>query len=125
MSPNNVGKRSPNSGSFKKGDPRCNRNGQISGKRLAFNRTLRELIVAEGEAVQTGKAGDQILKLKKVEWLIKSVWNKAIEGEAWAVEFIAERTEGKVTQPIEAEQNIVYRVIYEKPRDKEKVDAIG
>jgi hypothetical protein len=32
---------------------------------------------------------------------------------------------GKVSQPISAEQNIVYRVIYEKPKDKDKVDANG
>jgi len=42
-----------------------------------------------------------------------------------AREFYADRLLGKVTQPIAAEQNIVYRVIYEKPKDKDKVDANG
>ena len=85
---------------FKKGDVRINRLGQMSKNRLTFNRTLRELIVEEGEQLYAGTMGGQTVKLKKVQWLVKSVWNAAIKGESWAVTFIAERTEGKVTQPV-------------------------
>jgi len=94
------------SGMFKKNDPRINRKGMMSKKRLIFNRTLRELIIEEGEAIEMGKIGDQIIRLKKVQWLVKSIWRLAIQGESWAANFIAERTEGKVTQRIGGDVNL-------------------
>jgi hypothetical protein len=102
-----AGKHRPNAGSFKKGDSRINRNGPIKTGVLAFNRNLRELIVAEGEQKHTTLVGDEGKKVKvtfkKVEWMVKVLWNAAMKGEPWAVQFIAERTEGKVTQPVSGE----------------------
>ena len=114
MTDSNTGKRSPNAGVFKKGDSRINRNGQISKKRLEFNRNLRELIVEEGEREWKGVVDNEQVKLKRVEWLVRSVWKKAIEGESWAVNFIAERVEGKITQPIEADANVLFKIVYDK-----------
>ncbi len=37
----------------------------------------------------------------KLEVVLRQVFTYALEGKAWAVEFIAERTEGKVTQALE------------------------
>jgi len=82
-----------------KGDPRNNLKGQINHKALALNKTYSELLVAEGER----KHADTVAKvtLKKVEWMVKVVWNAALKGEPWAVELIFERGEGKVKERIE------------------------
>jgi len=96
---------------FVKNDPRINRQGQIGHNVLAFNKTLRELIITEGEAKHTTlieSEGGHKTKVthKKVEWVVKVLWNAAMKGEAWAIQFIAERTEGKITQPVDGNLNV-------------------
>ena len=116
------GDHSQKPGVFKKGhDPRRNSRGAVNKNRVQFNRTLRELIVSEGEEEWKGVDGNEELKLKKVEWLVKSVWKKAIEGEAWAVNFIADRVEGKITQPLDVSGQIEAVVVSDKflPKDED------
>ena len=80
--------------------------GSKSKAAVSFSKTLRALLVDEGEKTKKGKEGDSFLKLKNVEWLVKSVWQKAISGESWAVSFIAERVEGKVSQQVDLDGNL-------------------
>lgn len=68
-----------------------NANGQRSSEVVAFNTTLRALIVNYGQQNSTKKK-----TLKRVESMIDTLWDLAEDGEAWAVQFIAERVEGKV-----------------------------
>ena len=114
------GKAVKHRGQFKKGhDPRRHMKGTKSKGRLAFNKELRELLVEEGEQLQKGTIGEKTFKLKKVEWLVKSVWGKAIQGEAWAVNFIAERVEGKITQPVDHSGKVDH-AIFMMPRPNKK-----
>lgn len=84
---------------------------------MAFFRTLRELIVTEGEKNKAGIDDDgNTVKLKKVEWYVKVLWQEALKGEAWAVQFIAEKVEGKVEQPIALSFTLSERYL---PKDME------
>lgn len=75
-----------------------NNNGQRSAEVVAFGRSLRELIVTVGEEVTTLPDGR---KISKIEGVVRAAYRQAIEGDASARSFIAERVEGKVTQPTE------------------------
>lgn len=79
-------------------DPRRNNNGQRSAEAVAFGKSLRELIVTVGEEVTTLPDGR---KISKIEGVVRAAYRQAIEGDANARSFIAERVEGKVTQPTE------------------------
>ena len=59
-------------GTFQKGDDkRRNKRGQRNAAAVAFTRTLRELIVKEGER----SLSVQGEKHKKVEWMVRQLWS--------------------------------------------------
>lgn len=91
-------------GQFTADDPRRNVNGQRSAATVAFTRNLRERIVDQGESdYEVFRDGKSLGTKPYVEWMVERVWMEALKGESWAVNFIAERTEGKVLQPIGSE----------------------
>lgn len=56
-------------------------------------------------------------RINKLEALMALVYIYALQGKPWAVEFLAERTEGKVTQPVSGLPDVI-RVGYENtPED--------
>ena len=81
---------------FKKGDPRINKTGRGKGS-IGIPDLLRRI----GKETITAKDGR---KLTKIEAVMAMVYKNAIEGHAWAVEFIASYTEGKPTQKVNFEQ---------------------
>lgn len=84
-------------GGFKEHPENKNKSGQRNKEAVAFTRTLRELIVKEGER----SLSVQGEKHKKVEWMVRQLWAKAIAGEAWAVAYISDRVEGRVKSELE------------------------
>lgn len=103
------------SGSFRPGpDPRRADN---RGKRLGKFRidVMLTRIGAESlpEALRD-KAPEAIRNSKTMfEALMRSVYLHAIRGESWAVEFIANRTEGKVTDKLAVEGGQTLTVVEE------------
>ena len=101
---------------FKKGhDPKRNIHGQRNKGAVAFFKQMRELIVTEGEKLEQGKdETGKFVKHKKVEWMVKVLWQEAIAGKSWAIEFITEKVEGKIVQPISGEIKVPLKLIIER-----------
>ena len=86
-------------GRFKKGaDPRRHTNGRKSKDAVAFGAAFSNALATKG----------------KPEELAKILWEEARRKKPWAIEMVMERLMGKVTQPIDANENVVFRVIYDK-----------
>jgi len=94
-------KRGTNPNSLRALKEHGNKNGQRNADAVRFARELRAMLVERGEQ-PIGKA-----RRKRVEKLIDKVWDLALDGKEWAVAFIAERVEGKVPTPIDANVNAV------------------
>jgi hypothetical protein len=119
----NSAKKKPRGKPFVSGDPRSNTTGQRNGAAVAFARSLRELIVDYGNQDKKvyDKQGKLLGEKSNVEWMVQSVWQAALKGEQWAVNFIAERTEGKVNQTVDV---ILKMIDYSKLTD-EQIERIA
>jgi len=84
-------------------DPRRNNNGQINKIALRFGKNLRDMLVEEGMKKYDPNSADSKMRIQRV---VERIYDEAELGEAWAVQLIFERCEGKVTQPIEANSNM-------------------
>ena len=75
---------------FKKGQ-----SGNPAGRKPKY-KAISEIILMVGEEAGTA-AGDK----DKMEVVIRKVFEHAVQGKAWAVQFIADRLEGKARQAID------------------------
>ena len=71
-------------------------------KRVGFATALRDTLIEEG-MVEENIGGEMLTRIRRV---IRKVYDCAEDGEPWAVQFIAERVEGKVTQPIHVPEDV-------------------
>lgn len=111
----NTTNHKPNSGSFQKGDdPKRNRNGQRNKAAVAFARSLREYIVKHGEAKLTLPDGK---KIKRIEAVVTALYKEAILGNMTAIQFIADRVEGKITDNVSVQHGGAVNVLVEYVND--------
>ena len=118
---NTEGKKLRGSGRpFAKGpDPRRNVYGQRNKAAVRATKLLRNKLVQEGKRLVTytveTPAGKVKLKARNIDLLAKRIWREAVEGNASFVQIILDRTEGKVTQPIEAPEGGSVAFIMPRP----------
>ena len=72
------------------------------GNKLGKGRPKKEYCIPDilnriGDEEVTDKSGNT---LSKREFVLRAVYNRAVKGENWAVQFIADRTEGKAIERI-------------------------
>lgn len=90
--PKKRGPKGPHAGLFKKGDPRCNRNGRPKVE-FCIPDILRSI----------GLTLDPTSQKTHLELLMRKVYALALRGDHYCIGFIAERTEGRVMLPVEVE----------------------
>ena len=90
-------------GGFGDNPQNINQHGQRNKAAVSFARSLREYIIKEGKVSlkyvddKTGK----IHKATKIETVVRAVYREAMQGNMQAVNFIAERVEGKIKDQLE------------------------
>jgi acid phosphatase class B len=98
------------------GDNPQNRNkrGQRNKAAVAFARSLREYIVKRGEEKITLPDGK---KIKRIESVVMALYKEAIFGNMTAIQFIADRVEGKVTDSLAVQHGGAVNVLVEYVND--------
>ena len=92
--PDNQGKKQGNNTAFKEAQWKKGESGNPKGrpkKELTIPHILREILNEEID----GKTRSEIIMQRVVQ--------KAYDGDSWAVQFIADRTEGKPSQHLQVE----------------------
>lgn len=88
----NPAKKKPRGKPFVSGDPRINGHGHRTAADVAFNRSLREVIVRVGnESVKSDK-----VEYSRVELMVRGLYVKASKGDVSAFNALIERVEGKL-----------------------------
>jgi hypothetical protein len=89
-------------GTFPKGPcARRNTHGQRNKAAVQSTTLFRNVLSAIGlENLTVENKGVKITK-KKIEWLGQKVYSEALSGNMMAVNIVLDRTEGKVSQPVE------------------------
>ncbi len=73
------------------------------------NLSIPDILRKIGEETWYNKSEEPIGE--KLEVIMRAVFEEALKGKSWAVEFIANRTEGKPIQPIHIEEHEPIRLI--------------
>ena len=86
-------------GTFKPGDdPRRNKAGNLNKEAQSWEIRFRNALARK-------------LSPEKAAGILFTAYKR---GHAWAVDEVNSRLMGKVSQPIQADQNVVFRIIYDK-----------
>lgn len=62
-------------------------------------------------------------KMTRLDVVMRKVYKFALEGRAWAVQFISERTEGKVPLNITAKSNTPFCIVLDPTADHNQLEA--
>jgi hypothetical protein len=108
---------------FAKGpDPRRNVYGQRNKAAVRATKLIRDKLVQEGKKLVTftvdTPAGKVKMKARNIDLLAKRIWREAVEGDPSFVQIVLDRTEGKVTQPIDNSVSGTVAFIMPRPGQK-------
>ena len=100
---------------FAKGDPRIYKGGR-GITRFNIPSLLKKIGEERLPPALRGKVPEFVRESKDMlEALMRTTYSHALHGESWAVQFIAERTEGKIKDKLEVEARTVPPIVVRLP----------